>query len=442
MTLKSIQQRAAIVAIPLVLALATGCKKEFDSPPVRTIPTGSVVTIAQLKAMYQGTPVHFPETVPADTTGADTVQAITTLYAVVTADEQNGNLYKNLYIQDHTGAMAIRLLNSGGLYQGDSIRIYLPGTVLSPYNGLMQLDSVNVDNNVVKQATGVQVTPRPTQISELTAQNFGLGGAYQGMVIRLENVQFVAGDTSQTYANAVTQQTLNRTLENCAGQTAVVRSSGYANFAGQKLPKGKGSFTGVASWFGSAAQLYIRDINEVQLNGPRCGENNCEAVASLSQDFSTVVNNTSIDLECWKNTFTQGSFAWRGKVSGSDYSAEARRSSFDATSTMWLVTPQITATTASHLSFKSAKAGTGEGNLTLWLSTNFNSDPAAATWTAITGATLAGIADADNAWVGSGTIDLAGFLPSGYTGNFVIAFKYQGDAANSTTYRVDDVLVN
>lgn len=430
------------MAIPLVLALATGCKKDFDSPPVRTISTGNVATIAQLKAMYQGTPVHFPESVPADTTGADTVQAITTVYAVVTADEQNGNLYKNLYIQDHTGAMAIRLLSSGGLYQGDSIRIYLPGTVLSPYNGLMQLDSVNVDNNVVKQATGVQVTPRPTSFSELTSANFGLGGPYQSMLVKFTDVQFVAGDTSQTYANAVTQQTLNRTLENCAGQTAIVRTSGYANFAGQKLPKGKGTFTGIASWFGSAAQLYIRDINEVQLNGPRCGESSCEPVASVAQDFSTVVNNATVDLECWTNTFTQGSFAWRGKVSGSDYSAEARRSSFDAASTMWLVTPQITATTASHLSFRSAKSGTGEGNLTIWVSTNFSNDPDAAAWTAITGATLAGTGDADNAWVGSGTINLASFLPSGYTGTFAIAFKYQGDAANATTYRVDDILVN
>ena len=99
-------QRTALLALPLFLALAMGCKKEFDTPPVRSLPAGSVVTIAQLKAMYQGTPVHF----------SDTAGAVNTLYAVVTADEQNGNLYKNLFIQDHTGAMAIRLLSSGGLY--------------------------------------------------------------------------------------------------------------------------------------------------------------------------------------------------------------------------------------------------------------------------------------------------------------------------------------
>ncbi|MCB0773657.1 MAG: hypothetical protein KDB93_09805, partial [Flavobacteriales bacterium] len=317
--------RRALLALPLLLALATGCKKEFDTPPERTIASGSVVTIAQLKALYQGTPVHF----------SDTAGAVNTVYGVVTADEQNGNLYKNLYIQDHTGAIAIRLLNSGGLYQGDSIRIHLPGTVLSPYNGLMQIDSVDVDNNVVKQATGVTITPRPTLISELTAANFGLLGPYQSMLVKISGVQFAASDTGLTYADPVTQQTLNRTLEDCNGNTTIVRNSGYANFAGQNLPNGKGDFTGIASWFGSAAQLYIRNINEVQLNGPRCGQNTCDPMATLSEDFSTVTNNSTVTLECWDNTFTEGSVAWRGKVAGADRSAEARISLGQA-STMWL----------------------------------------------------------------------------------------------------------
>ena len=423
--------RRALLALPLLLALATGCKKEFDTPPERTIASGSVVTIAQLKALYQGTPVHF----------SDTVGAVNTVYGVVTADEQNGNLYKNLYIQDHTGAIAIRLLNSGGLYQGDSIRIHLPGTVLSPYNGLMQIDSVDVDNNVVKQATGVTITPRPTLISELTAANFGLLGPYQSMLVKISGVQFAASDTGLTYADPVTQQTLNRTLEDCNGDTTIVRNSGYANFAGQNLPNGKGDFTGIASWFGSAAQLYIRNINEVQLNGPRCGQNTCDPMATLSEDFSTVTNNSTVTLECWDNTFTEGSVAWRGKVAGADRSAEARISLGQA-STMWLITPEIASNGAQQLSFSSAKVNWVHDGLTVWVSTDFTGDAATATWTQVTGATIAGQADADDAWIASGSIALANFLPPGYSGNFVIASKYQGDAANATTFRVDNIQVN
>ena len=119
-----------------LVMLGVGCKKEYDSPPLRTLPVGSVITIAQLKAMYTNAPVHF-----------DTAVSV---YAVVTSDENDGNFYKNISVQDQTGGITLRLLNSGGLYVGDSVRLYLPGTVLSPYNNLMQLDSVDVDNNVVK----------------------------------------------------------------------------------------------------------------------------------------------------------------------------------------------------------------------------------------------------------------------------------------------------
>ncbi|MBP8824305.1 MAG: choice-of-anchor J domain-containing protein [Flavobacteriales bacterium] len=422
------RHRTLLLALPLLLASAMGCKKEFDSPPVRTIPAGGVLTIAQLKALYQGTPVHFTDS------------AAQSVYAVVTADEQSGNLYKNLYVQDHTGAMAIRLLNSGGLYQGDSIRIYLPGTVLSPYNGLMQIDSVDVDNNVVKQATGVYVAPTATTIAALAA-DAGLGGALQSKLISLSGVEFTDSTGTLTYADPINQATLNRDLEDCNGSTVIVRTSGYANFAGQHLPTGKGTFIGIASWFGSSPQLYIRNLSDVQLNGPRCGSTaNCTPVTSVTEDFSAVSNNSAIALDCWTNTFTEGSVAWRGKVSGSDFSAEARISLGQA-STMWLVTPQITYSPSQAFSFSSARQSWVHDGLTAWVSTNFTGDVNTATWLPVTGATLAGQADADNAWVPSGSIALSGILP-GYNGTFVIAFKYQGDAANSTTYRVDNVQVN
>jgi hypothetical protein len=97
----------------LASGLLLSCKKELDAPPERTLPVGSVMTVAELRELFQGEPVRFPED--------------KSVFAVVTADEENGNLYRNIFVQDHTGAIQLRLQNPGGLYQGDSIRIYLPG---------------------------------------------------------------------------------------------------------------------------------------------------------------------------------------------------------------------------------------------------------------------------------------------------------------------------
>ncbi|HMZ48746.1 MAG TPA: DUF5689 domain-containing protein, partial [Flavobacteriales bacterium] len=173
-----------LVALPFAAALFSGCKKEFDSPPRHTPAVGEVITIAELKAMFTGAPVHF--------------NGPRSVYATVNSDENDGNFYKNVYVQDSTGGLCLRLLNSGGLYIGDSIRIYLPGTVLSPYNGLMQLDSVDVDRNTVKQATLRHIEPLHLTIGQLDPV------AHQSMLVRLDSVEFVAAEAvGSTWADAV-----------------------------------------------------------------------------------------------------------------------------------------------------------------------------------------------------------------------------------------------
>ena len=146
---------------------------------------------------------------------------------------------------------------SGGLYIGDSIRINLNGTVLSDYNGMIQLDSVDVDNNIVKQATQKYIQPSIYTVSQISP-------ALQGYLVQLNDVEFISDELGFTYANAISQFAENRTLTDCDGNQILVRTSGYANFAGSVIPDGNGSLIGIVGVFGNDIQLYIRDINEVQ----------------------------------------------------------------------------------------------------------------------------------------------------------------------------------
>jgi hypothetical protein len=421
--------RTALMALPLMLTLA-GCKKEFDSPPERILGTGDVLTIADLRAMYTGVSISWRDS------------ADKSVYAVVTADEQNGNLYKNIYVQDNTGAIVMRLKNSGGLYQGDSIRIYLPGTVLSSYAGMLQLDSVDVDENIVKQATNVWVEPQVVSIAQL-------GPELQGKLVRLNEVQFAEADTNKTYANAVTQATENRMLENCTGADVIVRNSGYANFAGLPVPNGKGSFVGVLGQFNEDMQLFIRDLDEVQLNGPRCGMAECTPAAGLSQDFSSVLNAQEVSLECWLNVFTQGSGIrkWRGQIVGSEMFANAAPSSGDTPigCELWLVGAPLAFTPGMALSFSSALGNAWQHDgLSVWISTDINlldgEDVAAAPWVQVTGIPLAGNGTPENTWVPTGNIVLDPYLTAGQS--FVVGFKYNGvSITQATQYRIDNVVV-
>jgi hypothetical protein len=142
------------------------------------------------------------------------------------------------------------------------------------------------------------------------------------------------------YADAVNQLDENRTLEDCDGDEIIVRSSGYANFAADILPTGRGNFTGVVGQFGSTMQLYIRDIEEVLLNGIRCDGTSggpCDPATEVLEDFTGVVQYDPISLPCWKNIATAGTVQWEGGTfSGTYFARTEAYNSCETSNVMWL----------------------------------------------------------------------------------------------------------
>jgi len=409
-------KRLALILIPVLAAAVIGCKKEFDTPPVHSLPVGSVINIAQLKAMFSTLPVHFPQEM--------------SVYAVVTADEQNGNLYKNVFVQDSTGGLELRLTSSGGLYQGDRIRIYLPGTVLSPYAGLMQLDSVNVTNNVVKQQTLVNVAPLTLTIPQIIA---AAPGQYDALLVHIDSVEFAATDALNLWSDPVGQTNVNRTLEDCALQQVVVRTSGYANFAGHQLPIGKGGFTGILARYNSTPQLYVRNINEVQLTGPRCP-------GQVLPVFQKNFDDASVTSGGWSQWSDTNAVQWatntQGSSNGTAY-GQCRNyiGGVNIPCHTWLISPSInlSTTTAPVLSFITGWKYTGAA-LQLMVSTDYVSGaPSTGTWTPVTFTLSAG----NFAWGPSGALSMTPYQQS----NVHIAFEYSGTGSDGSTWEVDDIKI-
>lgn len=427
------------------VSLFASCDKEFDTPPIASIPDSAVITIRDLRQMFADsgmTGVRF--TAPLS------------VYGTITADEQNGNLYKNVYMQDGGQAINVRLKNSGGLYQGDRVRIYLPGTTLSQYNGVLQLDSVDVDNNVVKQSTLNHVEPLEMTIAELNASHlngFGLD-TLQSMLIRIVGVEFDQNDACNglTYADAVGQNSLDRYLGDCTN-SIIVRSSGYANFANTPLAAGNGTFTGILGQYNGTNQLIIRNLAEVALFGDRCDPcplpfQPCPPAGAVQEDFSTVTANTNINLACWYNgTQSSDLRVWRGGAFQTELFAQGSAyTSTAATTVSWLVSPNMQANGSNTLQFKTQRAfgDAGHDPFALFICTNFDgTNLATANWVPVP-CTYADDGTADFVWVDSGIIDLTSLLPNGYTGGFVVGFRYTGSGPNNqdTNMRVDDVQLN
>ena len=278
---------------PLILIfsgtiLMHGClDKDFEAPDPLDIPIGEVHTIAELRQIFAdggNQPIRFTEDV--------------TIFGVVTMDATSGNIFRSAFLEDNTAAINLRLTSPGGLYQGDSLRLNLRGTVLSSFENMLQIDSVHVGNNIVKLRTMVDFEPEVVNINTLLSNP-----GYQAKLVKLENVEFQANELGQTFADADNLLARNRMLRDCDGNQIIVRTSGYANFADELLPEGKGSLVAVLAQFRDDRQLFIRSFDEIKMDGERCptpGEDMdpitiAEIKELFSQGTTTIPPNRRLD---------------------------------------------------------------------------------------------------------------------------------------------------
>lgn len=264
-----------LIATFLLTATFFACvKTEFDEPPVggdgRDIPTNA--TIAQLKSLHESSGGITPIT-------EDLV-----IGGIVTMDDRTGNYYKTVVIQDSTGGIEVNFSN-GFLYNrypiGRKIYIRCKGLVLTDYRNLIQLAGGFVVENGQYSTTGLTENQERDHIVRgflgappvpKTVSIAAMSPSLVSTLITIEGVQFTNADTAKTWADAPSFTSLNRTIENCGGAKLLVRTSGYADFAIEKTPSGKGSITGVLGIFNNDYQLYIRNTDDVSMNDLRCGQ--------------------------------------------------------------------------------------------------------------------------------------------------------------------------
>ena len=96
-----------------------------------------------------------------------------------------------------------------------------------------------------------------TAIGDLPTTPDGLR-KMQSQLVRFDDVFFQDADGVATYA--AYQVSTDRYIQDAAGNTLNVRTSGYADFWSEKLPTGTGSIVGILSYYGTGWQLWLRSI--------------------------------------------------------------------------------------------------------------------------------------------------------------------------------------
>ncbi len=130
------------------------CEDDPVHPPLNEINEDAVMTIAEIRDHYNGEPVEF------------TGDAM--LFATVVMDEHTGNIYRSLIVQDETGGIDLRLATPSQYSIGDSLRIRLDGAVLDAFEQMLQLDNIDPNEAIVRQATEKYMEPQTVEIPEIS----------------------------------------------------------------------------------------------------------------------------------------------------------------------------------------------------------------------------------------------------------------------------------
>ena len=256
-----------LFSIFLIAAIfLSGCvKQEFDIPPVDGEEPNIIAntTIADLKALHNAGEF-------------EKISEDLIIRGIVVADDQSGNFFRSFILQDETAGIevTVNLTDSYNLYPiGRELFIKCQGLYLADDDGIIQLGEytyfengatnlgniINLNQHIIKGKRQQALEPSLKAINQLTADDINT-------LIKIEGVEFAPIDKNQTYADAVGRRSLNRSVQDCNGNSITLRSSGFADFAGELTPELGGSIVGIYSVFGTTAQLFIRNLDDVQMD--------------------------------------------------------------------------------------------------------------------------------------------------------------------------------
>jgi hypothetical protein len=440
-----------------IVLLFNACKKEFDSPPGPVDP--QIVANTSIKDLKSKHTVG----------GAyDVITDNIIIEGVVIANDRSGNLYKQLFIKDSTGAIQI-LLDANNLYGtypvGRKIFIRCKDLCISDYNATPQLGvratvaslpsfeaipSSLISKYVVGGSLNNPVVPKLVTFAELNAagqtpnipSNQPWQNKYVCDLIEMENFAFT--DLTKTYSDtSVYKNTQNRDIKNCSNNTIIVRTSAYSNFAGLPVAQGRGNIQSIYTLFNTTKQLLLRDTADVKFyNDYGCP---LPPGTLMLQDFEGIgANNGTLVIPGWKNIAETGGVAYQNAVFGPVKCAKISAFRTGASNVVsWLISPAVSlaGAPAPKLTFINAAGfGVGSTSFKVMISTNYNggTNPSASTWTELPATFVTPPASGFSSFISAGLINL-----NAYIGQTVyIGFKYEGgDPSRTTTWQVDDVRV-
>ena len=386
---------------------------------------------------------------------------------VISSDE-GGNFYQSMYFQPIDGSKGFNLsVNIGNVYTkgfapGQKVFLKLKGLGFgNPTSfgvglifGAPPTDKYTVDRLSALDFPKYLFPACEGSVNEddivkkiTLAQAKAANNPYLNTLVEFDNVQFdTEGITYDTDRTDLFDSSINIT----DGTTNfVVRTSRFANFAGNVVPSGRGKIRGVLTKYNGTYQIILRTERDVKFSEPRTdyatpiGGSAIVYSGGYTENFESyaVTSNGAIFPKYVNDAFI-GSRYWDVKSFGTNKYIQMSSFGSGGNNKTYLAMP-VDFTTASNFSFKT-KDGFNRGNvLKVYYSRNYVPGGN------IAAASLVDITSSFNIASGTTTGYATNFLNSGayaipvaITGNGFFIFEYIGTSIVTTTIQLDDIVIN
>ncbi|WP_220445921.1 DUF5689 domain-containing protein [Phocaeicola plebeius] len=254
------------ISLPLIASLALfACERDYDAPlltePEYTGPAANI-TISELRTQNTAATQDVPIIITQDQV----------LKAVIIGNDESGNIFKKIYLQDETGAIEMEV-DQSSVYNyypvGQTVYVDLNGLSISVYGDEQQLGHPegylyrtpweDFEKHVSKDGWANPENAKPVVIDDISTINAAPDN-YKFKLVQFTGVTFQNGGKG---IFAPEDGYGEENITDSHGNTIMIRTSNYASFAGNKLPEGKGNVTGILGRFRGTWQLTLRTANDV-----------------------------------------------------------------------------------------------------------------------------------------------------------------------------------
>lgn len=272
-------KKSLIYIYTALLALAgsvslSSCDDDFERPPM-VVPTAkrhANTTIAELKTKFYTGESNYATLVEKRDDGTDYI-----IKGRVISSDQAGNFFKQLVIEDETGAIQVNI-DSYDLYKsyqyGQEIVIDVTGLYVGAYGKLMQIGST--PNNNYPGRIASDLATKQIEVNGLAEPEKIVAGEYTIAALndlisnqeeflakqcRLVSIKDVTFKDAGKATLADKDKNTSRTISDGTGDV-IVYTSGYSDFYDYYCPEGKGTIVGILSFFNRSWQIRLIGVSE------------------------------------------------------------------------------------------------------------------------------------------------------------------------------------